>query len=267
MPSEQTYRKLRIFIACPGDLKAEKDLLLKIVDRLQKPARESGYFLEAIEWRQVIGMGRPQQVIFDESQPERWDIFVGIIWMRFGSPPGGQHPTTGLPLESGTQEEFLKAYELWKEHSWPRILFYRCTRSPERLDQVDAEQLTKINNFFAQFDASGDHPGIYKSYSTVEEFDHSVYDDLRDLIGSASITLNLKREVEKAVAEAGDSPAKGLVTEFFDTIERLYTGRGSVTGLSTGFVELDRLTNGLHPGEMIVIAGHPGIGKTALVIT
>ena len=45
------------------------------------------------------------------------------------------HPATGLPIESGTHEEFLKAYELWKEHRRRRILFYRCDRPPERLDQ------------------------------------------------------------------------------------------------------------------------------------
>jgi hypothetical protein len=87
--------------------------LAKVVERLQKPANESGYFLELKEWRQVIGKGRPQQVIFDHAEPQIWDIFIGVLWQRFGSPSGAKHPTKDLPVESGTYEEFLKAHELW----------------------------------------------------------------------------------------------------------------------------------------------------------
>jgi replicative DNA helicase len=59
---------------------------------------------------------------------------------------------------------------------------------------------------------------------------------------------------------------KELVMEAIEQIERLYENRGSVTGLPTGFVELDRMTNGLHPSEMIVIAARPSMGKTALAM-
>jgi replicative DNA helicase len=39
-----------------------------------------------------------------------------------------------------------------------------------------------------------------------------------------------------------------------------------MNGLPTGFVELDRMTSGLHPAEMIVIAARPSMGKTALAM-
>jgi replicative DNA helicase len=51
-----------------------------------------------------------------------------------------------------------------------------------------------------------------------------------------------------------------------DSIERLYASRGAISGLSTGFADLDRMTDGLHPGEMIVIAARPSMGKTALAM-
>jgi replicative DNA helicase len=61
-------------------------------------------------------------------------------------------------------------------------------------------------------------------------------------------------------------PTKVLVMEAIEQIEKLYETRGSVTGLPTGFVELDRMTSGLHPAEMIVIAARPSMGKTALAM-
>jgi replicative DNA helicase len=61
-------------------------------------------------------------------------------------------------------------------------------------------------------------------------------------------------------------PTKELVMEAIEQIEKLYENRGSVTGLPTGFVELDRMTSGLHPAEMIVIAARPAMGKTAFAM-
>ena len=85
MPSAETYRKLRIFIACPGDVAAEKERLPKIVERLQEQANQAGFILELKEWRQVIpDMGLPQQIIFNQINANSWDIFVGVLWIRFG---------------------------------------------------------------------------------------------------------------------------------------------------------------------------------------
>ena len=127
--------------------------MTKIVERLQEQADQVGFILELKEWRQVIpDMGRPQQIIFDQIGPQSWDIFVGVLWLRFGSPSGATDPTTSLPLESGTYEEFLTAHKLWKETGRPRILVYRCNRPPERLDQIDPEQFAKVKDFFRRFE-------------------------------------------------------------------------------------------------------------------
>lgn len=58
-----------------------------------------------------------------------------------------------------------------------------------------------------------------------------------------------------------------VLQDAFSELERRHQAPGVVTGLSTGFPELDKLTSGFHPGEFIVLGGRPNIGKTALVLT
>lgn len=49
-------------------------------------------------------------------------------------------------------------------------------------------------------------------------------------------------------------------------LERLYENHGNINGLSTGFSELDKMTDGLQRGEMFIIAARPSMGKTALAM-
>ena len=61
-------------------------------------------------------------------------------------------------------------------------------------------------------------------------------------------------------------PAKPLVMAAMVSIERTFEKRGEVMGLATGFRDLDRLTSGLHDGNLFIIAGRPSMGKTALAM-
>jgi replicative DNA helicase len=56
------------------------------------------------------------------------------------------------------------------------------------------------------------------------------------------------------------------VLDAIQAIEKLLENRGGITGLPTGFKDLDRMTSGLHPAEMFVIAARPSMGKTALAM-
>ncbi len=84
---------------------------------------------------------------------------------------------------------------------------------------------------------------------------------------------NLLDEVEQKIFAVGEDRFKGQlvsmkdqVMEAIETIEKLYEHKGGITGISTGFVEFDRMTSGLHPAEMIVIAARPSMGKTAFAM-
>jgi replicative DNA helicase len=64
----------------------------------------------------------------------------------------------------------------------------------------------------------------------------------------------------------GFAPIQGLLTEAIDRIEELYQSGSSVTGVPTGFSDLDDLTSGLQPADLVVIAGRPSMGKTSLAM-
>ncbi len=80
-------------------------------------------------------------------------------------------------------------------------------------------------------------------------------------------------EVEEKVLEIGDDrfgakipDMRQLAMQALEEIEHLVNNRGGITGLPSGFAGIDSLTNGLHAGEMIVIAARPSMGKTALAM-
>ncbi len=77
-----------------------------------------------------------------------------------------------------------------------------------------------------------------------------------------------KMILEVASRKAGQEFAsiKNIIFDVFDKVSELYSSRGGITGLPTGFKDLDKLTSGLQPSDLILIAARPSMGKTAFVL-
>ena len=80
-------------------------------------------------------------------------------------------------------------------------------------------------------------------------------------------------DVEREIFTIGETrfrkTAPDMRDEVFaalENIEKMYQQRGRVSGLATGFTVFDQMTDGLHPGEMIIVAARPSMGKTALAM-
>jgi len=80
-------------------------------------------------------------------------------------------------------------------------------------------------------------------------------------------------DVEKQIFTVGEERFRGELPEIrdhvnaaIDAIEKLHKNKGAISGLPTGYRQLDIMTNGLHPSEMVVIAARPSMGKTALAM-
>ena len=112
---------------------------------------------------------------------------------------------------------------------------------------------------------------IVKEKAMLRQLARVSYDILRqacDETGDVGEKLDIAEQQIFAVTEkkiSGSAVAiKHLLTETFENIE---SRKGShITGLPTSFVELDQLLCGLHPGEMIVVAGRPSMGKTSFAL-
>src|SRR6266571_4010327 len=61
-------------------------------------------------------------------------------------------------------------------------------------------------------------------------------------------------------------PVKDIVRDNFERLEKIFKEGKSVTGIPTGYTELDKLTSGLQPSELLILAARPSQGKTALAL-
>jgi replicative DNA helicase len=66
--------------------------------------------------------------------------------------------------------------------------------------------------------------------------------------------------------KAGFIPMRDLVKDSFPKIEQLFEHKSFITGVSTGFTEIDKMTRGFQPGDLIIVAARPSMGKTSLVL-
>jgi hypothetical protein len=111
------WRKVDIFVASTGEVRELRDALGVVVTDLNGTlGRQQQAVIELIRWETHArpSVGRPQAVI--NRQIDAYDLFVGILWKRFGTP-------TGL-AESGTEEEFRIAWERYGQGSISDVLFY-----------------------------------------------------------------------------------------------------------------------------------------------
>ena len=85
-------------------------------------------------------------------------------------------------------------------------------------------------------------------------------DKLLDEVETQILRISEERVEEKS------NKMKDLVFAAINKIEEYHKNQGQLTGLSTGFMDLDKMTTGFHGGEMIVIAARPSMGKTSLAM-
>jgi replicative DNA helicase len=107
---------------------------------------------------------------------------------------------------------------------------------------------------------------LRKLIQTSTEIITQSYEDRGDVEGFLD-------EAERAIFEISEKrvrpsfyPIREIVKASFATIEKLFQKKEAVTGVPSGFRELDRMTAGFQPSDLIIIAGRPSMGKTAFCL-
>ena len=173
-----------------------------------------------------------------------------------------------------------------------QVLFREITDLQDRLKAVDMVTLTQRLQDKGLLEDIGGAAYLAELISRVpttaniEHYMNIVWEKhlLRNLINAAheiivkafdqqEDVLDWIDEVEQQVLSVtngktttGAKSSSVLVHEVMVQVEKMFTNRGIIPGLTTGFRDLDKLTSGLQPGTMFIIAARPSIGKTALAM-
>lgn len=183
---------VRIFLASPGDVAEERACAARVVEQLDREiGRPLNVALEILRWEThaAPGLGRPQALI--SPLVDECEIFIGILWTRFGSPPGTTD--SGESFSSGTEEEFLRAHQRWAQaggrpESLPRVMFYFSDRVLPPSQQSD--QFTKVVEFRKRFSSTGKNPGLYHVFESIEQFERDLRSHLIQIIFNIVAKLN-----------------------------------------------------------------------------
>ena len=174
-----------------------------------------------------------------------------------------------------------------------RRLFRAMVRLFERGDVVDVVTLNEELKNTSELEAAGGAPYLAELLDAVPtaaniDYHARIVRDkalLRRLIDAASdIIRDAYDQGERSVDDVMDQAEqrvfrvaqshdrkgfvwiKEILWPTFEHIERLQESAGGITGVPTGFKDLDRMTTGLQNGDLIVVAGRPSMGKTSLVL-
>ena len=156
-----TITKVRLFLASPGDVQSERKQIDKIVTELNLGvAAQRNLIVELVKWETHAwpGFGRDAQAVINEQ--------IGAYrYLRRCNVESTGTPTA--EALSGTEEEFKRAYELWKVHKRPKLLFYFSRKRFDPSSEDELEQKRRVLAFKRTIQELG---ALYWEYSRIGDF-------------------------------------------------------------------------------------------------
>ena len=104
---------------------------------------------------------------------------------------------------------------------------------------------------------------LIKTANEIIELGYDTTEDVEDIMGGAEKKIF---DIMQNKAKKGYSPIKDVLVESFTKLEELYNRKQHITGVPSGFVELDYKTAGFHGSDLVLIAARPAMGKTAFAL-
>ncbi len=182
-------RLFKIFLASPGDTEAERLAAEEVVDEINKSIGSRDNFrLELLKWENDTypSVGEDGQAVINKQIGSDYQIFVGIMWKKFGSPT--------KRAGSGTEEEFQLAYDRYTDKKDIQIMFYFNT-SPIPQD-ADLMQAQKVKDFKKKIEDLG---AYHKPFDSSKDFEKKLRMDL---------TRYVKDKLKEEIATIAASSSK-----------------------------------------------------------
>jgi len=107
---------------------------------------------------------------------------------------------------------------------------------------------------------------LRKLISTAQSIASRSYTEQDDVDGLVEDAERQIMDVSENRNQAGFKQIKDVLNQAMAQIDQLYQNDQTITGLPTGFRDLDKITTGLHEDEMIILAARPAVGKTAFAL-
>jgi hypothetical protein len=133
---------ISVFLASPSDLNEERAVVKNVIDELNSIVRQTlNVHLDLLTWENNAypSVGIDAQDVINKQLGDEYDIFIGMMWKKFGTPTHR--------AGSGTEEEFNRAYEKFVQTKGETKIMVYFSAKPVQLDEIDVEQLGKIKEF------------------------------------------------------------------------------------------------------------------------
>jgi hypothetical protein len=156
----------RVFVASPQDCNAERQRLDKVIHEMNLAHEYAGGIrLELIGWEthSFPEFGSDPQAVINAQIGMDYDVFIGLLWSRIGTPTPR--------YISGTIEEFNRAYQKWQDSPESVQLMIYFKDEPVSPSQLVLEQIAQIQKFKAELPPAG---GIYWVVSSADDFETKV---------------------------------------------------------------------------------------------
>ena len=197
-------RLFKIFLASPGDTEAERLAAEDAVDEINKSTGSRDDFrLELIKSENdtYSSIGEDGQDVINKQIGSDYQIFVGIMWKKFGSPT--------KRAGSGTEEEFQLAYDRYDKKKDIHIMFYfNSSPIPQDADLIQAQ---KVKDFKTKIEGLGVY---HKPFETTKDFERNLRMDLNRYVKDV-----LKAEIQK-VEEDETKPSNQVIPEVKEVFEK-----------------------------------------------
>ncbi len=144
----------------------------------------------------------------------------------------------------------------------------------ESLDSVGGvEYLIQIGEAVPSATNAEYYAGIVQDLATLRRLEEAGR-EIVDLVQQPDLDADEKVDIaEDSVFRVGQKrlgkyfqSVRSLATEFFKDVDHLFETKEPILGLQAGYVDLDNLTTGFYPGDFVIVAARPAMGKTSLVL-